>query len=406
VRVPGRSRLSRSRRWLVAGVVVVVAAVAVTWWTNRGTTAVAQTITATAATGTYKTTVSASGTVAAAHEADLSFGVSGTVTDVRVAAGDKVAKGQVLATVDRTSLRAALAAARSSLTAARSQLGDDVDADASDTQLAADRAAVLSADSAVNSAEDDLASGALRSTIGGTVASVGVAVGDQVSSGSSGSQASSGTQGSGAAGGSQSTSTTTSTSTSAVTVVSTKAYVVDATVASSDVASVKKGLQAQVTVTGLDATVYGTVSSVGVVAQTSTSGAAEFPVEIAVTGSPKGLYPGSTATASIVVKQVTGVLTVPTQALHTSGSTTYVTEVVAGKNVRRTVVTGTAYGPQTQVKSGLKAGDVVVLAAFTRAPGAGTAGTGRTGTGRTGTGGFPQGGFGGQGGFGQQGAGQ
>jgi multidrug efflux pump subunit AcrA (membrane-fusion protein) len=397
--------LSR-RRWLVAaGLMTVVAAAGITWFTTRDSTAAVQSTTATVSSGTFKTTVPASGTVEAAKQADLSFKVGGTVTSVPVSEGDKVHKGQVVATIGRASLRASLTAARASLTAAESQLDDDVDADESDTQLAADRAAVLSAKSAVESAESDLAHARLRSTIDGTVAAVDLTVGDEVSGGSSSGSGSSGGE-AGATGGTPSTSTSTgststgSTSGSAITVVSTKAYVVDATIASSDLNSVRKGMQAEITVTGLDETVYGTVSSIGLVAETSSSGAAEFPVEIAVTGSPKGLYAGTSADASIIVRQVSDVLTVPTQALHTSSGTTYVNKIVAGKPVRTTVVTGTAYGFQTQVKSGLKAGDTVQVATFTRLPGSGgsgqtgpSGGEGGLGGGDLPQGGFPQGGF-------------
>lgn len=379
-----RLRVRRvSRRWLVAAVVAVVAvAGGVTWFSTRDSSAATQTTTSTVSTGTYQTTVSASGTVAAARQADLSFEVSGTVTDVRVAAGDKVTKGQVLATVGSDTLQATLDAAESTLEAAQSQLDDDTDSDASDTQLASDRASVLSAQSSVASAQDDVDNADLRATFAGTVAAVDLEVGDEVSGGSSaGTGAGAGT-GTGAA---AQTSTTTA-STSAVTVLSTRSFVVDATVASDDVKQVKKGLQTELTVTGLDDTVYGTVSSVGLVAETSSTGAAEFPVEIAVTGSPKGLYAGASAEGSIIVKQVTDVLTVPSQALRTSGTTTYATVVAGGEKKRRTVVTGATYGFQTEVRSGLKAGDKVEITGFTRPAGGG--GTGGAG----GRSGFPQGG--------------
>ena len=55
-------------------------------------------------------------------------------------------------------------------------------------------------------------------------------------------------------------------------------------------------------------------------------------------------------------------LAVPTLALHTSGSTTYVEKLVGGKQVRTTVKVGETYGSNTEVTSGLKAGDKVVLA--------------------------------------------
>ena len=38
---------------------------------------------------------------------------------------------------------------------------------------------------------------------------------------------------------------------------------------------------------------------------------ATFPVTIAVTGSPSGLYAGSTATVSIIVQQINNVVEVP-----------------------------------------------------------------------------------------------
>ena len=170
-----------------------------------------------------------------------------------------------------------------------------------------------------------------------------------VGSASGGSGASGGT---GAAGAASTGTTSTATSTGTVTIQSTGRYVVSATVASSDVEQLKEGLQAEITPTGVTDTVYGTVTSVGLVAQTSSSGAAVFPVTIAVTGNRKDLYAGTSADASIIVKQIADVLTVPSRALKTSGGTTYVMKVVDGKSVRTTVITGTTYGMSTEVTKG------------------------------------------------------
>ena len=49
-------------------------------------------------TGTIRQTVSASGTVAPANQENLNFSVSGQVTKVSVSAGQRVKKGQTLAT--------------------------------------------------------------------------------------------------------------------------------------------------------------------------------------------------------------------------------------------------------------------------------------------------------------------
>ncbi|MCW2767735.1 MAG: hypothetical protein JWO11_3694, partial [Nocardioides sp.] len=102
------------------------------------------------------------------------------------------------------------------------------------------------------------------------------------------------------------------------------------------------------------------------------------------------------------------VLTVPSRALQSDGSTTYVNRIVNGKTVKTTVKTGTAYGPSTEVVSGLSEGDTVEIPGVTRPTGG--AGTGGTQQGFPGGGGgFPGGGGGfpgGGGGFPGAGAGQ
>ena len=194
-------------------------------------------------------------------------------------------------------------------------------------------------------------------------------------------------------------------------VISTSSWVVDASVGSADLASLKKGLQAEITPTGSATKVFGTVASVGIVASSS-SGTAAFPVTIAVTGSPAGLYAGGTSSVAIIVKQVADVLTVPTLALHTSGDQTVVQQIKDGKQVSTPVTVGTAYGATTQILSGLASGDQVVVtvprlgrpAEPTAPPAAGVRGPVATpadpgGQGGFNGGGYPGGGAGGQGGF-------
>ncbi len=93
----------------------------------------------------------------------------------------------------------------------------------------------------------------------------------------------------------------------------------------------KKGLQAQITPTGSTEPIFGTVSSVGLVAESSTTGSSTFPVVIAVTGKVSGVYAGSSADVSIIVKQLQNVLTVPTAAVRNTNGKTSVTVVKNGK---------------------------------------------------------------------------
>jgi multidrug efflux pump subunit AcrA (membrane-fusion protein) len=360
MRLPTKGRLGR--RGVASVVVVLLVAMGVGAWllTRPPGAQAAQTVTATVNTGTYQQTVSATGTLEPTRQADLDFAVSGRVTSVLIGAGDKVQKGDRLATLDTSSLDAALTSAQAQLDAAQAQYDDDVDADASSTQLAADTAAVAAAESGLSQAKDDLASATLRATMSGTVASVDLTVGDQVSGSSSSSGGSDGSTGADNSDPSASSDTGSAT-TSQVVLVSPRHFKVEADVAADDVTSVKKGMQAQLTPSGASEPVYGTVTAVGLVAEASSSGAATFPVTVVVTGAQPKLYAGTSATVSIITKQVTGVLAVPAVALHTSGSTTYVEKLVGGKQVRTTVKVGDTYGSNTEVTSGLKSGDKVVL---------------------------------------------
>lgn len=333
--------------------VVVVALGAGGWtWLVRDDDPATQRITATVARGTYKTTVSATGTLTPKREEDLTFSSAGTVTRVAVAVGDRVRKGDVLAAIDTESLEAQVDAAEAQVTAAETQLAED--GDASSTQVAADRASLASAETDLEAAQEALDAATLRAPFSGTVSAVGFEVGDQV--GSSGDAPSGDGSGS---------------TTPAITVISPRSMQVDANVSAADVSRLKKGMQVEITPTGGGEVAYGTVSEVGVIATASDSGAAQFPVTVDITGKPTGLYAGSTATLAITVTQATDVLAVNTQALHTDGDETYVYVVDGSKRTKQVITVGETYGMQTEVLSGLEEGDVVELVSFSAPKGSG-----------------------------------
>ena len=101
--------------------------------------------------------------------------------------------------------------------------------------------------------------------------------------------------------------------------VSTNSFNVQATVDATQVGQIKVGDQVTITPRGSSTAVYGTVSSVGLVASSgSSSSVASFPVVVAVTGTPSGLYAGSSATLSITTVQLNNVVEVPTSAISYS----------------------------------------------------------------------------------------
>ncbi|MDQ1724434.1 MAG: hypothetical protein QOG52_1462, partial [Frankiaceae bacterium] len=300
--------------------------------------------------------VTTTGTIQPARRSDLSFTVSGKVTKVSATVGQAVTKGQVLATVDSTTLKTAVDTANAAVTSAEEQVTSV--ATSTTTQIAAANAQLAQAKSALATANDNFAAATLTAPFTGVVAAVSMAAGDTVGSTSSGT-------------GRTTTTTTTTATTGVITVISTDSWIVNATVGSSDLPSLTKGLQAQITPSGSTTKIFGTVSSIGIIAGASTAGSATFPVVIAVTGNPAGIYAGSTADVSIIVKQLPNVLTVPTVALHTTNGATVVYQQKNGKQVDTPVTVGASYGALTEITKGLADGDQVVVSfgGAGRAPG-------------------------------------
>lgn len=376
---------TRAQAVLAVGVVLALVAgvaLAVVLWPRPAASPTASSQTMTLSATTLRRTISATGTIQPEKEASLAFLTSGTVSSVAVAVGDGVAAGQELASIDPSSARIARQSAVADLAAARSTLSDlESSSSSTSSTISAAKATVQVKENALAQADKNLANTTLTAPFDGVVAQVNVVVGD--TAGTSGTSAGSGQ------GGAQ---TTTSSSTAAIVVITKGSYTVDTSVAVGDVASMKKGLQAVITPTGSTTAVYGTVSSVGVVATSSSStaigstsgGSTTFPVTIKVTGTQNDLLAGSSASVEIVTAQFTDVLAVPTTALSTADGATTVKTMVGGAEVTTPVTTGEVVGNQTIITAGLAEGDQVVVPARV---------VSQAGTGQDGSSGFPGGGF-------------
>jgi membrane fusion protein, macrolide-specific efflux system len=383
-----KSRKRRAGRLIVILPVVVVFSAAAAWAGVRVTskksspTAQATTRTVQVTDGTISQTVSASGTLAPADTEDLSFTSSGTVTAVGVKVGQKVKKGEVLATIDSASLKSQVVQAEAQVAAAKSTLSSDTSGGASSAQIAADSAALASDRAQYASAVTALEGSSLVSPIAGTVSTVDLTVGQQLGS-SGGSGTGLGKPSSSAA--SSAASNASASSSTEIEVVSSR-LVVNLSVDDTEIGKLKVGQAATV------AGVTGKVTSVGTIASTS-SGVASFPVVVAVTGSTSGLFSGATASVLVTYHQLSNVLVVPSLAISQSKGSSWVTVSANGKKSKQQVTTGLSSGGQVEIKSGLTAGQEVVItvpAAVTRRP---------TGSNGSGGNGFPTGGFGGGGGF-------
>lgn len=319
---------------------------------------------------TLKSTVSASGTLQPERQADLTFSSSGKVTSVLVAVGDQVTAGQALAAIDPAALKIALQSASADLTAAKATLTDLQDSSTATTaSVNAAAANVQVKTNAVTQARANLAAATMTAPFEGVVAEVNIAIGDTSGSSSAGSSGAGGSNASSGAG-------SASTSSTAVVLISKGTFNVSTSVSNSDVTSIKRGLQAVITPTGSSTPVYGTVSSVGVVASSSSGssgGSTTFPVTIHVTGTHPELLAGSSVAVEIVTAQLTDVIAVPTQALTTANGTSTVVKLVNGAEVATPVTTGQVVGNRTVVTEGLEEGDQIVVANVRVASGAASA---------------------------------
>ncbi|MFP7762297.1 efflux RND transporter periplasmic adaptor subunit [Marisediminicola sp. LYQ85] len=400
-----RMRQSRRRTRVIAAasLAILLAAGCVYWFGVAVPASTAESratpVTATASLETLDRTVETSGTVSSAVDESVGFEASGTVTVVEATEGSVVAKGDVLASLDTLTMESALLDARASLAEARATLASSTSSSDGGTaalaRIAADEAAVSVAEESVSDAEDALGATTLVAPVAGVVTSVGVAVGDSITATASGSTdgvgaADSADSVSGSAASPAATSTATSdtaTSSAAFTIVGTDSWTVAATIGETDVPLVDADDQVELTLAD-GSTFFGTVAEVGLLPATD-SGAAAYPVTIAVTGDAEGLHDGVTADASIVYERRTDVLAVPSAAVTTDGDFSTVTLVDAdGVESEAPVTVGDTVGDLVEIVDGLVEGDEVVVTVFTPAgsePG--------VESGERGTGDFPGGGM-------------
>ena len=105
---------------LVNSALILVLVTAGVWTFHRGSSAADTTVrTTTARLTDVSATVSATGDVTDPSQVAVNFGISGTLTSVRVHLGQHVRKGQVLATIDPTTVRNAYNAQAASVSSAK-----------------------------------------------------------------------------------------------------------------------------------------------------------------------------------------------------------------------------------------------------------------------------------------------
>lgn len=196
----------------------------------------------------------------------------------------------------------------------------------------------------VEQARSTLAQATLRAPEAGRVAAVNGTVGQSSSAASS----------------SSASSDSTSSSSGFVSLVSARTLEVTADVAEADIDSVKVGQPVAVTLSADDKRLTGTVAEVAD-ASTVTNNVVEYAVTVLLDRT-KGVKLGQTAQLVVTAGEKQSVLRVSSSALTTIGDTTTATVRSSdGSTATRQVTTGLKGDTYTEVLSGLRAGDVVVL---------------------------------------------
>ena len=409
---PDGSARKRRRVWPYLATLVVLAGLAGGYylWTAPGS---AQTVyqAVPVERGNITVEVAATGTLEPLTQVDISSELSGIVRSVMVEENQTVARGDVLAELDKTRLAAQVEKAEASVEAARARVGE-AEVTLRETGQALDRADQLfkrgmvsdqaqetaraardRAQSAVDSAkanlaiaeadlklqQADLANMVIYAPIDGIVLLRDVDPGQTVASSLQ------------------------------APVLFTIAedlgrMQLKAAIDEADIGMVKKGQKARFTVDAFPAQRFNAEISDISYASTATEGVVTYEARLAVNNADLVLRPGMTATVSIVTREANDVLVVPTGALRftpesaeggrtrgfsfmsifnprmrggrrggrpdggqsaaTPGRTVYVLE--NGQPVARRVETGATDGDRVEILSGLSEGDEVVVSAVQR----------------------------------------
>jgi HlyD family secretion protein len=209
---------------------------------------------------------------------------------------------------------------------------------ASANQIAADQAAVDAANAQLAAAQQNLAAATLVSPITGTVADVTMTAGQNATANST---------------------------TAHIMVVGPGEDEVMTAVNDTSVGKVKPGQPATVTPDGATKPIAGKVTSIGALGSTTSGGSASYPVTITLDPTSQSLFNGATASIAITLGTAQAPVTVPTSAVQTLGAFSVVSKMVNGTPTTTRVTLGVVGPTVTQVTSGLKAGDEVMLANIT-----------------------------------------
>ncbi len=349
----------KKRRILIITICVVVIGVVLAGILARRRGSEITPTTVEVARGDIVRTVLVDGNLEMPNKAYLLFGVTGTVTEVLVAEGDNVTKGEVLARLDAPSLNSSVdmaelqveiaeeqvKQARARYEIAKDNLDNGVPGQSEDVlELNVDiaksswEAAKLSLESAklsLDSAKLNLDKAVIEAPFDGVVADVTISQGEEIS--------------------------TATLATPAISVVDTSEIEIRGFIDEIDVAMVKIGQAASITFDALpDEEVTGEVVFVSLVS-TVRAGVVSYATTITLEDPVAGLRDGMSATAEVIIERRDDVLLIPNRAIGGTLANPKVSVLIDGQVEEREITLGLSDGINSEVLSGLEEGEDVVL---------------------------------------------
>jgi macrolide-specific efflux system membrane fusion protein len=354
--------MKRSRIAIIA-ICVVVFGVVLGVVFSRGSHPQSAVATVNVTRGDIVQTVLVDGNLRIPDKAYLSFGVTGTVTEVSISAGDNVTEDEVLARLDAPSLQSSVDAAelqveiaeegvkqaRARYEIARDNLDNGVLGQSEDVlEFNVDIAksgwqqAKLSLESAklsLESAKLNLDRAVIAAPFDGVVTDVAITAGQEIS--------------------------TAGLATPAVTLVGTSGIEMQGKIDELNIASVKLGQVANITLDALpDEQVTGSVAFISPMG-TVLAGIVSYPTTISLENPSAELRDGMSATAEVVIERRDGVLLIPNTVIQGTVQNPFVEVLVDGKQEQRQIALGLSDGANTEVLSGLEEGEEVVVPPLT-----------------------------------------
>ncbi len=349
----------KKRSAIIITICVVVVGIVLGVVLTRGTGPPSTPTTVNVTRGDIVKTVLVDGNLLMPNKAYLSFGATGTVTEVLVSEGDNVTKDEVLARLDAPSLQSSVDMAELQVEIAENQV-EVAQAQYEIAQISLEGAAAnitsekvareqvniaevswetakLNLDSAnlnLDSAKLNLDKAIIVAPFDGVVADVSITEGEQIS--------------------------TAALATPAITLVDTSEIEMQGYIDELDVASVKLGQAANITLDALpDEQVTGTVNFISPMG-TVRAGIVSYATNIALENPSAELKDGMSATAEVVVERRDNVLLIPNTVIQGTLQNPSVVVLVDGQQEQRQITLGLSDGTNTEVLSGLQEGEKVV----------------------------------------------